>query len=204
MGLFGARVCDPQRCGWFKGAAARRPVLRWEYQDAPSVTLLLPFDSPSCDKFFRNPTPEANDQSDHLRSRQLPRRGRRGGGCSHRRLRPSARPTMAVSRKKSCGRRSQSAGAARSMPSLTNTEAMRAAGWEVFRQTEVTGPMCGDGDLAGRICRCSGFWSRPVFGSCRRARCARSVAPIGLRPLTLKRLTNPIGGANTASFRTSN
>src|SRR5207249_4147922 len=36
--------------------------------------------------------PDANDQSDHLRSRQLPRRGRRGGGCSHRRLRPSARP----------------------------------------------------------------------------------------------------------------
>ena len=46
------------------------------------------------------------------------------------------------------------------------TEAMRAAGWQVFRQTEVTGPMFGYGDLAGRICRCSGFWSRPVFGGC--------------------------------------
>ena len=55
------------------------------------------------------------------------------------------------------------------------TEAMRAAGWQVFRQTEVTGPMSGYGDLAGRICRCSGFWSRPVFGGCRRERCARSV-----------------------------
>ena len=29
---------------------------------------------------FRNPTPEANDQSHPLRSRQLPRLGRRGGG----------------------------------------------------------------------------------------------------------------------------
>src|SRR6266536_1778011 len=61
---------------------------------------------------FRNPTPEANDQSDHLRSRQLPRSGRRGGGCSHRCLRRSAPPTMAVSRKKSCARRSPSAGVA--------------------------------------------------------------------------------------------
>jgi predicted metal-dependent hydrolase len=30
-----ARVCDPQRWRWFEGAAARRPALRWEYQDAP-------------------------------------------------------------------------------------------------------------------------------------------------------------------------
>jgi hypothetical protein len=28
------------------------------------------------------------------------------------------------------------------------TEAMRAAGWQVFRQKEVTEPMCGYGDLA--------------------------------------------------------
>src|SRR6266516_3086012 len=49
------------------------------------------------------------------------------------------------------------------------TEAMRAAGWQVFRQTEVTEPMYGYGGLAGWICRCSGFWSRPVFGGCRRA-----------------------------------
>jgi len=34
------------------------------------------------------------------------------------------------------------------MPSATNTEAMRAAGWQVLRQTEVTGPMYGYGDLA--------------------------------------------------------
>ena len=57
LGLFGARlcdvcnVCDPQRCGWFEGAAARRTVLRWEYH-APSVALLLPFELPSCAKFF--------------------------------------------------------------------------------------------------------------------------------------------------------
>jgi len=54
------------------------------------------------------------------------------------------------------------------------TEAMRTAGWQVFRQTEVTGPMYGYGDLAGRICRCSGFWLHPVFGGCKGARCARS------------------------------
>ena len=88
------------------------------------------------------------------------------GGCSHRRLRRSARPTMAVSRRNGCGRRSPSAGASRSMPSPTNTETMRAAGWKVFRQTELTGPMYDYGDLAGRICRCSGFWLRPVFGGC--------------------------------------
>jgi len=83
------------------------------------------------------------------------------------------------------------------------TEAMRAASWQVFRQTEVTGPMFGYGEMAGRICRCSGFWSRPVFGGCRRARCARWVSPTGLRPFTLTRWTNRIGGANTASSRTS-
>ncbi len=88
------------------------------------------------------------------------------GGCSHRRLRRSARSTMAASRKTSCGRPSPSAVASRSMPSPTNTVAMRAADWQVFRQTEVTGPMYGCGDLSGRTCRCSGFWSRPVFGGC--------------------------------------
>ncbi len=31
--------------------------------------------------------------------------------------------------------------ASRSTPSPTNTVAMRAAGWQVLRQTEVTGPM---------------------------------------------------------------
>jgi hypothetical protein len=64
----------------------------------------------------------------------------------------------------------------------------------VFRQTEVTEPMYGCGDLAGRICRCSGFWSRRVFGGCRRAKCARWVSPTGLRPFTLTRWTNRIGG----------
>ena len=73
---------------------------------------------------------------------------------------------MAVFQKKRCRRRSPSADASRSMPSPTNTETMRAAGWQVFRQTEVTEPIYGYGDLAGRICRCSGFWLRPVFGGC--------------------------------------
>jgi putative hydrolase of the HAD superfamily len=47
----------------------------------------------------------------------------------------------------SCWPRSPSAGASRSMPSPTNPGAMRAAGWQVFRQTEVTGPIYGYGDL---------------------------------------------------------
>ena len=63
------------------------------------------------------------------------------GGCSHRRLRPSAQPTIAASRKKRCARRSSSAGASRSMSSPTNTVAIRAAGWHVFRQRDVTEPM---------------------------------------------------------------
>src|SRR5439155_15651421 len=108
---------------------------------------------------LRSPTPEANDQSDHLRSRQLPRRGRRGGGCSHQRLRPSARPTMAVFRKKSCGRRSPSAVASRSMPSPTNTETMRASGWQVFGQTEVTEPMYQSRSDCVRVV----FWALHVF-----------------------------------------
>jgi len=66
------------------------------------------------------------------------------------------------------------------MPSATQiTVAMRAVGWgRCFRQTEVTEPMDAIGDLAGRISRCGGFWSRPVFGGWRRARCARSVSPM--------------------------
>ncbi len=42
---------------------------------------------------------------------------------------------------KSCGRRSPSAGALRSMPWPTNTETMRAAGWQVLPQTEITEAM---------------------------------------------------------------
>ena len=34
---------------------------------------------------------------------------------------------------------------------------IRTAGWQVCRQTEITEPMYGCGDPAGRICRCSGL-----------------------------------------------
>ena len=47
------------------------------------------------------------------------------------------------------------------------TEEMRAAGWQVFRQTEVTGPIHGYGDLAVlNDLRFSGFWSRPPSLGC--------------------------------------
>ena len=132
LGLFGARVCDvcdPQRCGWFEGVAARSPVLRWEYQDAPSVALLLPFDLPSCDKFFEFQRHRPMTKAIIFDPDSCLAAADEVGGCSHRRLRPSARRTMAVFRKKSCGRRSPSAGASPSMPSPTNTETMRAAGF---------------------------------------------------------------------------
>src|SRR5437764_10818697 len=90
-------------------------------------------------------------------------------GCSHRRLRPSARPMMAVVPEAKlrvafaeCWRVAFDA-----VPDKYGfTEAMQAADWQVFRPTEITEPMYGCGDLAGRICRCSGFWSRWVFGRC--------------------------------------
>jgi hypothetical protein len=50
---------------------------------------------------------------------------------------------MAVSRKESCGRRSPSACVVFDAvaDNYGFTEAMRAAGWQTSRQTEVTGPM---------------------------------------------------------------
>src|SRR5436309_11630858 len=95
-------------------------------------------------------TPEANDQSDHFRSRQLPRSSRRGGVFA---------PAFAAIRAANDGSvpeeklRAAFAACWRVASDAVGdkygfTEAMRAAGWQVFRQTAVNEPMYGYGDLA--------------------------------------------------------
>src|SRR5213075_1661093 len=108
------------------GSETRAPV-----EDAPSVAFLLPFDLPSCDRFFEVQRQKQISKAIIFDLDSCLVAADEVGGCSHLRLRPSARPTIAVFRKISCGRRSPSAGASRSMPSTTNMVAMRIAGWHV-------------------------------------------------------------------------
>src|SRR5439155_14383585 len=88
-----------------------------------SIALLLPFDLPSCDKFFEIQRQRLMTKAILFDLDSCLASADEVGGCSHRRLRPSAQPTIAASRKKRCARRSSSAGASRSMSSPTNTVA---------------------------------------------------------------------------------